>query len=157
MVFCNLSPSLSIAVKIGNRFNTTGKEIHVTKHYEDAIQKALDLIGQENFKIDMAVKNLCKSFNKPNRSLWPVEMLAEDAWQIQTAKYSNQAVIIDRCILHSTSKGKIESEHLPLIENMRSRCQTAISEDSMIKYIVVDSSKLKVGSRSVRLKYMPVF
>jgi len=154
MIFCNLSPPLSIAVKIGRRFNTTGKYIHVARHYGDAIKRAIELSGQEDLKIDSAPINLCKYINPIDRSLSPVEMLYEDAWGIQTPEYSNKAVVIDQCILHSTSEGRLESKHLPLIERTRYMCQSAISGDSKIKYLVLDSSRLKGGSRSARLKYM---
>ncbi len=143
MIFCNLSPPLSIAVKIGRRFNTAGKYIHVTRHYEDAAKLALELSDQEDLKIDIAPIDLCKCCKNIGCSLSPVELLSENAWNIQTPEYSNQAVVIDRCILHSTSEGHLESKHIPLIEHMRYMCQSAISEDSKIKYMVVDSSRLK--------------
>ena len=58
MIFCNLSTSLSIAVKIGNRFNTTGKNIQIAKHYEDVIRWALELCNQHKFKQDLPVLEL---------------------------------------------------------------------------------------------------
>ena len=64
MIFCNLSPPLFIAVKIGRRFNTAGKYIHVAKHYEDAAKLALELSDQEDLKIDIHLENLCKSFKR---------------------------------------------------------------------------------------------
>jgi hypothetical protein len=154
MIFCNLSPPLSIAVKIGRRFNTVGKYIHVTRHYEDAAKLALELSDQEDLEIDSAIRELCKSFNNINRSMSPVELLSEDAWNIQTPEYSNQVVVIDQSILHSTSDGYLESKHIPLIEHTRYLCQSAILEESKIKYLVLDSSRLKGGSRSARSKYM---
>jgi len=154
MIFCNLSPPLSIAVKIGRRFNTTGKYIHVARHYGDAAKRALKLSGQEDLKIDIAPIDLCKCFENIDCFLSPVELLSEDAWNIQTPEYSNQAVIIDQCTLHSTSEGYLESKHIPLIEHMRYMYQSAIPEDSKIKYIVLDSSRFKGVSRSARYKYM---
>ena len=154
LIFCNLSVPLSIAVKIGRRFNTTGQDIHVARHYGDAAKLALDLGGQEDLKTDITPIDICKCFNNIDCSLSPVELLSEDAWNIQTPEYSNQAVLIDQCILHSTSEGYLESKHIPLIEHMRYMCQSAIPEDSKIQYIVVDSSRLKGASRSARYKYM---
>lgn len=153
-IFCNLSLSLSIAVNVGRRFNTTGKDIHIVRHYEDAIKRALELSDQEDLKIDIALKDLCKCFKNIDCSLSPVELLSEDAWNIQTPEYSNQAVVIDQCILHSTSEGNLESKHIPLIEHARDLCQSAIPDDSKIKYLVLDSSKLKGASRLARSKYM---
>ncbi len=154
LVFCNLSPQLSIAVKIGRRFNTAGKYIHVTRNYQDAAKLVLELSGQEGQKIDIASIDLSKYFSNIDCSMSPVELLSEDAWNIQTPEYSNQVVVIDRCILHSTSEGYFEPKHIPLIEHMRYMYQSAIPADSKIKYIVVDSSRLKGASRSARSKYM---
>jgi len=52
LIFCNLSSALAVAVKIGNRFNTTGKNIQIAKDYEAAIRRALDLCDQHNLKQD---------------------------------------------------------------------------------------------------------
>ncbi|RZB36760.1 MAG: hypothetical protein SRB2_01839 [Desulfobacteraceae bacterium Eth-SRB2] len=154
MIFCNLSPPLSIAVKIGRRFNTTGKDIHVARHYQDAAKLALELSGQKDLKTDRAPIDLCKCFKNKDCSLSPFELLSEDAWNIRTPEYSSQAVVIDRCILHVTSKGYLEPKHIPLMEHVRYLCQSAIPEDFKIKYIVVDSSRLKGASRSARSKFM---
>ncbi|HKJ30425.1 MAG TPA: hypothetical protein VKA34_01300, partial [Balneolales bacterium] len=54
LIFCNLSPQLSIAVKIGRRFNTAGKYIHVVRDYKEAAKLALELSRQEEQKIDIA-------------------------------------------------------------------------------------------------------
>jgi hypothetical protein len=153
-IFCNLSPPLSIAVKIGKRFNTAGKDIHVVRYYEDAIKRALELSDQKDLKVDVNFEYICKSFNHINRSLSPIELLSEDAWNIQTPEFSNQAVVIDRCILHSTSEGYLESKHIPLLERARYLCQSAVPEDSKIKYIILDSTRLKGANRLARSKYM---
>ena len=84
----------------------------------------------------------------------PVDILSKDSWNIDTPGYSNRVVIIDQCILHSTSAGYFETKHIPLIERMRDQCHAALSGDSSIKYIIVDSSHLKGGSRVARARYM---
>jgi signal transduction histidine kinase len=154
LIFCNLSHPLSIAVKIGKRFNTTGKHIHVVKHYRDAVKLALELIDQKKVNPETVTKNLLNCFQKLNRYLSPVELLSEKAWNIQTPNFYSRMVVVDRCILHTTSEGHIESTHIPLIENIRSECRSAITEDSEIKYIVVDSGGFTSGSRSARADYM---
>ena len=154
IIFCNLSPQLSIAVKIGKRFNTTGKYVHVTKNYQDAIRRALELCDQENLKQDASAIELNKFFTNNERFLVPVDVLSDDAWKIQTQEFSNNSVVIDQCILHSTAKGYLEPKHVTLIDHLRDMYQSAVSADSSIKYIIVDSSRLIGGSRLARAKYM---
>lgn len=154
LIFCNLSQPLSIAVKIGKRFNTTGKYIHVVRHYSDAIQLALKLGNQNPRKNDIAPIDLFKCFGRTNRILSPVEVLADKAWNFHTSEFSNRMVLINQHILHSTTEGHIKSKHIPHIEHARFLCQLATTGSSGIKYIVVDSSRLKAGSRSARALYM---
>ena len=154
LIFCNLSQPFSIAVKIGKRFNTTGKTIHVARHYSDAVKRALELSDQNQRKSDIAPIELNKCFDTADRFLSPVELLSEEAWNIHTPEFSNRMVLVDRCILHSTSEGYFESKHIPLIEHTRSQCQSVTSEDSRINYIVVDTSRLQASSRSARALYM---
>lgn len=40
LIFCNISPLLKISIKIGQRFNTRGINIHVAEDYADAITLA---------------------------------------------------------------------------------------------------------------------
>ncbi len=154
LIFCNLSPSLSIAVKIGNRFNTTGKNIHIAKHYEDAIKRALELCDQHNLKQDFLTldQNIC--FDNSNYSLLPIELISDKAWDIQTPEYSNRSVIINKNILHSIAEGYLEAKHIPLIDRMRYMCQSALPKGSTIKYIVVDSSRVKGVSRTARIQFL---
>ena len=154
LIFCNLSPPLSIAVKIGNRFNTTGKNIHIAKHYKDAIRRATELCAQHNLKEDSATLDQSIRFNSPDRSLTPIHLISDEAWDIQTPEFSTRAVIIDKHILHSTSEGYLEAKHIPLIDQMRHRYRSALPKGSTIDYIVADSSRVKGGSRAARLQYM---
>ena len=154
MIFCNLSTPLSIAVKIGNHFNTSGKNIHIAKHYEDAIKWALEFCDQHNLKKDFLTLDQSICFDNPDHSLTPIELISNNDWDIQTPEFSNRSVMIDRCILHSISEGYLEPEHIPLIDRMRYMCQSALPKGSTIKYIVVNSSRLRGGSRTARIKYM---
>ena len=154
LIFCNLSQPLSIAVKIGKRFNTTGKYIHVAKYYSDAVKQALKLSNQDRRKPDSDPIKVYKYFVKTDRYLSPVELLSEEAWTIQTAEFSNRMMLIDQCVLHSTSEGYLESKHIPLLEQARALCQSSLREDSKLNYIVVDTSRLKAGSRTARAQYM---
>jgi signal transduction histidine kinase len=154
MIFCNLSPPLSIAVKIGNRFNTTGKFIHVAKHYKDAIKQAVEFCAQHNLKEDFFALGRSMRIDNSDRSLTPLHLISDNTWDIKTPEFSNRSVIIDRCILHSISKGYLEDKHIPLIDRLRYMCQSALPKGSRIEYIVVDSSELKGTSRLARIKYM---
>ncbi len=154
LIFCNLSQPSSIAVKIGSRFNTAGKPIHVAGHYEDALKLALELCPRKGQKSDMAPIDLCRCQDTRSCSLAPVDLLCDDAWNIETPEYTNDVVVVDKCILHSISKGFLHSKHVPLIDRMRHLCRSAVSEDSGLDYIVVDAGSLKGGSRSARSRYM---
>lgn len=154
LIFCNLSLPFSIAVNIGQRFNTTGKDVHVVSQYRDAVKLALTLSPPEDPEPNNAPIELSHIADNTYRCLSPVELLTDDAWNIDTPNYSNRVVLIDRCIMHSTSKGYLESKHMNLIDSTRSLCRQAISEDSSIDYIIVDATRFKGGSRITRAKYM---
>ena len=154
MIFCNLSHPLSIAVKIGNRFNYTGKKIHVARHYEDAIKLALELCDQHNLDLDFFTLDRSLCFDHSEYSLTPIELISDSAWDIQTPEYSNRSVIIDRHILHTISEGYLDPDHVPFIEHRRALCQASLPEDSAIKYIIVDLSRQKGASRRGRIEYM---
>ncbi|MFO8087269.1 MAG: response regulator [Bacteroidales bacterium] len=154
LIFCNLSQPLSIAVKLGNRFNTTGRPINVKKDYLDAINFAFQCCGQKMGNSDRSPINL-KSYNtKGSTSLSPVELLLKKEWNFQTHDYSNNAIVIDQTILHSTSKGRLYKEHIPHIDLMRSKVLASLPDKARIEFIVVDTSELKSGSRKARAQYM---
>jgi signal transduction histidine kinase len=154
LIFCNLSPSLSIAVKIGSRFITTGKPIHVTKHYSDALKQALKHCEQHNIKTDVNTLEPGLRLNRSERSLKPIHLLSDSTWDIQTPEFSNHSVIINKHIVHSKPKGYLESKHISLLDQKRNVYQAALPQGSTIDYMIVDSSELKGGSREARNQYM---
>lgn len=154
IIFCNAALSTAVAIKIGSRFNTTGKQIHVVKHYKEAIQLALRITLQETWKRDSHLWNIIQCFDVNHPSLSPVEVISQESWQIQTPGFSNLSMVIDGCILHSSSQGSLELDHIPLIQQMREQCQGDMPENPGIKYIVVDAGQVKGGSRAARLTYM---
>ena len=154
IVFCNLSPQLSMAVKLGTYFNTTGKGIYITKSYKTAIKEALALNSPINSEFKTAPIELPQYLEESNPNLVPIEVLSDDDWEIRTDEFQNKSVIINRSVMHSSSKGYLDEDHIPLVTRVRHKCQEAISKDAQIKYIVVDAKGLKGGSRQARIKYM---
>ena len=60
IIFCNLSTQMSIAVKIGKRFNSSYKNIHVAKQYRDAVRLAVELSGRDEVQNDTDIINICQ-------------------------------------------------------------------------------------------------
>ena len=145
---------MSIAVKIGNRFNTAKKIIHITKHYSDAIKLALEIVDPQDLSPDVAGVNFQECFDNTDCSLSPIEVICDDAWNIKTRTFSNRAVVIDRHILYSISDGYLDKEDIKHIDHMRHLCRKVISEKSNIEYIVVDAGNLTGISHSARINYM---
>jgi hypothetical protein len=93
-IFCNLSPLLSIAVKIGRRFNAVGQ----TRLCGRAIQRMLLRVHSGY------AKRLClrsggfvlgrkTCIDDTARSLSPIEVLSNDAWNIRTTTFSNTLLL----------------------------------------------------------------
>ncbi|WP_300465582.1 hypothetical protein [Desulfobacula sp.] len=80
--------------------------------------------------------------------------MSDDAWNIKTFEFSNQAVVIDKKILHSTPMGFLRSKHVPLIDKMRFQCQSDLPGNSALNYIIINGGRLKGTSRSARFKLM---
>ena len=154
LLYCNLSHSLSIAVKLGKRFSFSGKSVHVVKNYDQAARKALDICKQQNLPIHYAPVDLTAYSSGDEKSLAPIEIISDSAFDIQTKGYSNRAVVVDRCIMHSTSVGYLEPKHIEFIDLTRSRCQSAIPDGGSLEYIVVDVSGLSGANRLARQGYM---
>lgn len=154
LIFCNLSHPLSIAVKIGKRFNTTGKYIHVAGNYREAVNLALKINGKKERPAAGLPIDISGRHDPEERHLRPVEVLADEAWNVRTPTFANEMVLIDQCILHSTSTGRLEFQHLPLIGRTRDLCNRTLSGNGGIRYMVVDAGRLEGGSRSARIKYV---
>ena len=154
IIFCNLSLPLSIAVKIGIRFNTANKIIHITGHYSDAIKRAIRLIDPQGLTPDETDLNIKEWFDNFDRSLSPIELISDDDLNIETPNFSSRGVIINSHILYSISAGKLEDKDLRLISRRHELCQKLIPEGSRIEYIVLDSSKLSGGSHLARINYL---
>ena len=154
MIFCNLSPIFSLAVNIGNRFNTSGKYIHRARHYAEAIQKAVGICEKGNYKLESATLDPSIRIHNPDNSLKPLHIISDDAWNVETPEFTNRVVIIDRNILLSRSEGYFTEEHVTPIDRSFDLCYAALPEAGCIHNVVVDASGLKGSSRAGRLKYM---
>ena len=154
LLFCNLSPLLSIAVKIGRRFNLSGKPIHVDGQYSGAVARAFRLCEASLHGSGGFVLGRKACIDDAARSLSPIEVLSNDAWNIRTPTFSNHSVLIDRRILHSVAEGGIEPEHIPMLEKMRHLFQAELPRGSAIEYVVINASRLNRGNRQGRIAFL---
>jgi PAS domain S-box-containing protein len=150
IIFCNTTLSSTIAIKLGRRFVNTNVNIQTVKSYQDAIELAMKLSQSELANINSVMLDIGKFFDKSSRSLFPVEFLSEESWDIQTEDYSCHSFIINQCILHSTNSGYFQTEHIPLVGQMLAECYSAGS----IKYNIVDFSHFKGVHPTARIKHM---
>lgn len=154
LIFCNLSLPLFTAVKIGKQFIGAGKLIHIVNDYLDAIKLTLKLCDQKNLKQDFHTLDRDFCINSPSYSRTQVVMNSDKDWDIDTPEFYNRSTIIDRCILHSMSKGYLRYEHLSMIEELRNKCQASLPQGSSLKYMVVGASGLEGMSHKSRMNYM---
>jgi len=154
LIFCNLSLPLFTAVKIGKQFIGAGKIIHIVNDYMDAIKLALKLCDQNNLKQDFHTLDRDFCIDSSSYSRTQVVMNSDNDWVIDTPEFNNRSNIIDRCILHSISKGYLKYEHLSMIEELRNKCQASLPYGSSLKYLVVGTSGLEGMSHKSRMNYM---
>lgn len=154
LIFCNLAGPLTIAVKIGSRFITTGKDILVDRRYGDAIKRALKLCEAQGVEPEFNFLGRDFCFDSPDRSLKPMQIMADEAWQVRLPGFYNRSVILDQNILYSVTEGYLDAEHMPYVDKARSMCQASLPPGATIDYFVINSSNLKGGSRTGRAQYM---
>ena len=156
IIFCNANLPIKVAIKIGNQFNITDREIFISNSYSEAVSKVKELSYSEINKAEPEVVNILKSLDTVQQTFEPVEILYNQNWQIKTEGYSNNCLVINKDILHSRSFGDLRESHISLIDQMREKCQSELIEahSSSIKYIVVDTKKIKSASRRSRLAFM---
>ncbi len=154
IIFCNTTLPFKVAIKLGKKFNTTNKYVHVAKDYKEAVRHAKTLSDYIQKPIDPIISNVLENYNYNGSSFLSVGIHCEKHWQIKTPEFSNHAVVIDQNILHSTSTGFLRSDHIPLIDKMRYQCVSDLPDDFNLDYIIVNGGELKGSSRSARFKFM---
>ena len=150
LIFCNLTPVMSAAVKIGNRVTNTTKPIHVVKHYDDAVRLAIDICKEHNLADESFVFDKPTTFIPKAKSLTSIETFSDDSWTIENTEYTQHSILIDKTILHSTTQGNLTTRHIPLIDKMVSE----VSDKTKIEYIIVDSSRMKSGKQPGRVAFV---
>ena len=149
LIFCNLSPAHSIAVNIGKRLKTTGKDVYVVKSYAEAITLALELVEyrRKDTPIDLGAWR-----DSSISSLSPVKIESDPSWDVDLSDYSNRAVVINDKIIHSTSVGYLRTEHVPVIDAYRESCTAGAGR--FVEYVIIDLSGVAGSSRAARSAYM---
>ena len=154
LVFCNVSPLFRVGIKIGQRFNTTNREMFIADDYAEAIKLAMQLCDKHKLHGGEFVFGEKVRFHTGGRSLSSIEILEKDEWDIQCPDYSNRSVVIDGNILHSVSAGHLRKEYLDLIYRVREDVVKTIPQKPGIEYILVDVNNFKGGGLRVRQEYM---
>jgi len=154
MIFCNLSTPFSIAVKMGNRFNTKNKMIYIEKSYRDAIEKASMLSGAHTHTSKDIGINIKDCSDGQSHSFSPIEIISDDKLKIRQPGFSNDAIIINKNIFHSTTSGFLKPEYVPLIDQMRHQYRSKLPENHSFDYIIVNGKNLHGSSQAARFKLM---
>lgn len=154
MIFCNLSAPWSIAVKIGNRFNTSNKIIHIEQNYKHAINRAMKIARLKPPALHVPGLDTNQLFNTQSVSFRPIDLILSDDWKVETPNFCNHSVVINNNILHSTTTGYLESNHVPQIDEFRNQCLLDLPDGCNLDYIVVNGGELTGSSRSARLSFM---
>ena len=156
LIFCNTSLVSTVAIKIGKKFNLTGKNIIITNSYSDAIRRA-QIEGKIPIKgqLEDDVLETIQNENANIQTLVPINILRKEEWQIRSKEFENRCFVLNRNILHSKSIGHLKSKHIKQIDQMRDRCQADLNTiGSSIDYIIVDSKGIKSATRTSRLAFM---
>lgn len=154
LIFCNLSPLTNLLVKIGKRFNTTGKSVYAVRNYKEAIEKALELCLKNDLDTGPFVFGKQTVYSDKGSPLLPVEITANSNWDIESDGFTNHALLIDNNILHSVVSGSLNEAHVPMVETMRRSIRHLLPSNESFQYIVVDVSRFKKGNRKARQLYM---
>lgn len=154
VIFCNLSPLMSLFVEIGKRFNTTNRGVYAVRNYKEAINLALKLCHRDNLATGSFVFGKQVTYRDDRPSLIPAELLSKAQWDIRTDDFTNRSVVIDRHILFSTGSGFFEETQLPLMNDMRRSVQDTLPSAGSLDYFMVDASGLKGASSKGRKLYM---
>jgi PAS domain S-box-containing protein len=122
--------------------------------YKEAIEKALKLCQKNDLDTGPFVFGKQTAYSDKSLSLLPVEMIANNNWDIENDGFTNHALLIDKNILHSVVSGFLNEAHVPMVENMRRSIRHVLPSNESFQYIVVDVSKFKKGNRNARQLYM---
>ncbi len=138
LIYYNVNPILSLSVKLGQKLNFFGFDIHVTKNYAEAIEFALKTL---NIKKDFELIDNKKKIT-PNNS----------TWDIQFDDYSVRHEIINKNTLHILSEGNLDIKHT---DEVFGYLENFIEENfSKMKgkyYYLVDLSKATLSRKCRKL------
>lgn len=140
---CNLSPLMSLAIKIGKRFAFPGLAIFTGGYYRHAVEKALEICGESGLPKGAFVFDQPLRYRDESKSLSPVALVTNPQWDIKIPDFTCQNVVIDQKILFSRPEGHLTAEHIPLIHAVH----TSVMEQADFDYIVEDASKLSGFTR----------
>jgi hypothetical protein len=150
VIFCNLSPLMSLFVEIGKRFNTSERTVFAVKDYKEAINLALQLCHKNNLDTGSFVFGRQTTYRDDRPSLVPAELLRDSQWDIRTDGFTNRSVGIDRHIFYSDGSGFFQESHVPLINDMRCSMLDTLATAGKFDYFMVDASGVKGASRKGR-------
>ena len=150
LIFCNLSPLLRIIVRIGSRLNTSNRKIHVVDGFAEAVQQALHLCRENEIDSGPFVFGKPIQFHHTARTLEPVALRSEKAWNVGSSRFRNRAVVVDDRILLSTASGYLGEDEVRQLSAMRKDVLQHLPNGKRVDYIVVDVFGVEGSDRRAR-------
>ncbi len=153
LFLCNLSHLMNIAIRIGKRFAFPGLPVFTGEPYCHAIKKALEICDAEGLPQGSFAFGRSLTYLGDGETLSPVVIASSPEWEFKTSEYASKSVVIDNDILLSTPEGQLQTEHVPLVDNIHN----SVIRRAHFDYLIVDASKMsgiKSKSRLLLMKYM---
>lgn len=148
VIFYNLSPLLTIAVRIGNRLVSNKKRIYAVACYADAVRLALKLCDKQNLDKGAFVLGRSVRFNDAQPYLTPVELKTEKALIVEDDNFSISPYIIDKYILLAVFKGRLNDQLTNVFESLLHKLPGSSISTSKTAYVIVDVSGVSMGTKN---------
>jgi PAS domain S-box-containing protein len=155
LIFCCASPVFRMGIKMGKRLNLVRFNVEMVKDYPEAVNLALELHSRNK-------RETYESFRRetaPGSSPSSEDQLSSGAvtrpdWSLDLPEYSVQFEVIDGDIIHSESKGFINTSHVAPLAILRDRIIESVIPRGGTYYFAVGVGKVGGGSRDARKIYM---
>lgn len=157
LIFCGLSPFMSLSVKLGKRLHIFRFKVFITPNYEEAAKLAVSLLKshqstEEANEIQLQSVQDSEE-NKPVK-IHSLKIITGPEWQLQLDGFSTVFEVIDDKILHSVSTGLLQERHVDNLTKLRKKVKEEKGTPVEFDYIVACVKELKGGSRKARRRYI---
>ena len=154
LIYFSLSKLFHIAVNLGKRFNILEFNVEIVNSYSKAVEVAQKILSTSRNEIDGSLADGTSPPPNLSSPTSPYKTITHPRWYMQAENFSLRFEVINDCVLHGITTGRLEKEHIDPAIEMQAEVTKAMGLAGSSYFYVLGLEESKGTGQNARKQYV---